>query len=286
MYISYLPDEMTDISFEESLRIGAELGIRCVEMRSVDGTNCIDLTDEQVESAKKLLDKYGMRVASLATPFFKCSMPGLDHKASGPLHAAREMTYEENLELISRGVEIAKVFETDAMRLFTFWYKEGVDYWDTLNEAVKEALSRVEGTGITLGVENEHACMLRTSQDLADAVTRLDSRVKFIYDPGNSARIGHTPTQEEFDVFADRIVLVHVKDGHWDAAKGESAADLIGEGAVDWKTELGRIAASPYDGPLTLEPHYAPGGDTVQGMKESVAALRRLAEANGITLES
>ena len=285
MYLSFLPDEMQGISFEESLRIGAELGLRWAEMRSVDGVNCIDLNDDQVEAAKKLLDKYGMRVSALATPFFKCTMPGLDHKASGPMHAAREMSYEEHLSLIKRGAEIAKVFGTNRMRLFTFWYKEGVDFWGTLNEAVKEALSRVEGTGIVLGVENEGACMIRTSKDLADAVSRLDSRVKFIYDPGNSARVGHTPEQAEFDVFADRICLVHIKDGRWDPATGKSAADLIGEGAVNWSRELKRIA-SKYDGALTLEPHYAPGGDTVRGMRESVAAVRRIAAENGIKLES
>lgn len=285
MYLSYLPDEMQGISFEESLRIGAELGLRWVEMRSVDGVNCIDLTDEQVEAAKKLIDKYGMRVTALATPFFKCTMPGLDHKASGPMHAAREMSYEEHLNLIRRGADIAKVFGTNRMRLFTFWYKEDVDYWQTLDAAVKEALARVEGTGIILGVENEGACMIRTSKDLAEAVSRLDERVKFIYDPGNSARVGHTPQQAEFDVFADRITLVHMKDGRFDPATGESSASLIGEGAVNWARELKRIAAV-YDGPLTLEPHYAPGGDTVQGMRASVAAVRRLAEENGITLES
>lgn len=285
MYISYLPDEMQGISFEESLKIGKELGLNCVEMRSVDGTNCIDLSDEQVASAKRLLDQYGMRVSGLATPFLKCTMPGLDHKAGGPMHAAREMSYQEHLDLITRGVEIAQAFGTDKMRLFTFWYKEGVDFWETLNDAVKEALARTQGSGITLGVENEGACMIRTSKDLADAASRLDPGVKFIYDPGNSARVGHSPEQADFDAFSDRVALVHVKDGRFDAAKGSSQADLIGEGAVNWLRELKRVS-SAYDGALTLEPHYAPDGDTVRGMRESVAALRRIAEENGITLES
>lgn len=272
-----------NVSFEEALKIGKELGLTCVEMRAVDGTNCIDLPESEVQRAKKLLDQYGMKVSAVATPFFKCTMPGLDHKASGPMHAAREMSYDEHLALISRGAELAKTFSTDKIRLFTFWYKEGVDFWETLNASVKEALARVEGTGITLGVENEGACMIRTSKDLADAVSRLDSRVKFIYDPGNSARVGHPPRQEELDVFAKRIALVHVKDGTYDAAADKSNASLVGEGAVNWQTELKRVAAV-YDGPLTLEPHYAPGGDTVRGMKETVAALRRIAAENGIAL--
>ncbi|MGI6081320.1 MAG: sugar phosphate isomerase/epimerase family protein [Limnochordia bacterium] len=282
LYLSYLPDEM-NVSFEEALKIGSELGLKWVEMRAVDGVNGIDLSDSQVEQAKRLLDRYNMKVSAVATPFLKCTMPGLDHEASGPMHAAREMSYEEHLELISRGAELAKVFGTDKIRFFSFWYKEDVDFWDTLNEALTEALKRLEGTGVTIGVENEGACMIRHTGDLAEAAGRLDPQVKFIYDPGNAARIGHPPRQEDFDVFVDRIALVHVKDGVWDPEKGESHATLVGEGAVNWQEELKRIA-SGYKGALTLEPHYAPDGDTVRGMKESVAAIRRIAEENGIVL--
>ena len=125
--------------------------------------------------------------------------------------------------------------------------------------------------------------MIRHTADLAEAARRLDPRVKFIYDPGNAARIGYPPRQEDLDVFADRIALVHVKDGVWDPEKKQSVASLVGEGAVNWSTELKRIA-SKYTGPLTLEPHYAPDGDTVRGMKETVAALRRIAAENDIQL--
>ena len=125
--------------------------------------------------------------------------------------------------------------------------------------------------------------MIRHTADLAEAARRLDPRVKFIYDPGNAARIGYPPRPEDLDVFADRIALVHVKDGVWDPEKKQSVASLVGEGAVNWSTELKRIA-SKYTGPLTLEPHYAPDGDTVRGMKETVAALRRIAAENDIQL--
>jgi len=284
VYISYLPDEMSGVTFEESLKIGQELGLNWVEMRGVDGTNCIDLSDEQVRYAKRLLDQYGMKVSGLATPFLKCTMPGLDHEASGPMHAAREMSYDEHLGLIGRGVEIAKAFGTEKMRLFSFWYKEDVDFWETLDTAVKEALSRVEGTGITLAVENEGACMIRTTRDLVDALDRIDARAKFIYDPGNSARVGYSPKEGEFSAIAGRVALVHVKDGTWNAADGSSSPSLVGEGEVYWATELARVAAD-YDGALTLEPHYAPDGDSVRGMKETVAAVRRIAKEIGLTLE-
>ena len=282
MYISYLPDEMK-VSFQESLEIGAALGIRFVEMRSVDGINVIDLSDDQVEDAKKLLDRYGMQVCGLATPFLKCVMPGLDAGAGGPMHQAREMPYEEHVRLIKRGAEIAKAFGASRMRLFSFWHHEGVDFWDALAKAVQECLGEAEGTGVELSLENEGACMIRTSADLAAAAERIpDPRLTFIYDPGNSAYAGMPPREEDLRAIGDRIALVHIKDALHDGSRAVPA--LIGEGSVGYVQELRRIA-TVYDGPLTLEPHYAPGGDTVEGMKQSVAALRRLASEAGIQLQ-
>lgn len=285
MFISYLPDEM-DVGFEQSLEIGAKLGLTCVEMRSVDGKNVIDLNDDEVERAKKLLDQYEMTVSALATPFLKCTMPGLTANSGGPMHQAREMSYEEHLGLIKRGTEIAKFFDTNLMRLFSFWQVDGVDYWDALNKAVSECLDLVEGTGVGLSLENEGACFIGTTEHLAEAALRLnDPRLTFIYDPGNSARTGMAPRARDFAIFGDRIGLVHIKDGSYDRDTGESAGTLIGEGEVGYVSELKRIATK-YDGPLTLEPHYAPGGDTVQGMRDSVAALRSLAEQAGIKLDA
>ena len=281
MHLSYLPDEMK-VSFEEALRIGAELGINHVEVRSVDGVNVIDLSDEQVDAAKRLLDRYGMTVCNLATPFLKCTMPGLAAAASGPMHQAREMPYEEHVRLIKRGAEIAKAFGAPRMRLFSFWRREGVDFWEALEKAVKECLAEADGTGVALSLENEAACFIATSADLAAVAGRIpDPRLTFIYDPGNSVYAGLRPGDEDLKALSGRIALVHVKDARREA--GGAVPALIGEGSVDYAEELKRIAAV-YDGPLTLEPHYAPGGDTVAGMRQSVAALRRLASEAGIRL--
>lgn len=168
------------------------------------------------------------------------------------------------------------------MRLFSFWHHEGVDFWDALAKAVQECLGEAEGTGVELSLENEGACFIRTSADLAAASQRIaDSRLTFIYDPGNSVYAGLPPREEDLKAVADRIALVHIKDARLDGAKAVPA--LIGEGGVNYAEELRRIAAV-YDGPLTLEPHYAPDGDTVAGMKQSVAALRWLAREAGIQL--
>lgn len=281
MYLSYLPDEI-NVPFEESLQIGAELGLTCAEMRSVDGVNVIDLSDEQIDRAKRLLDRYGMRVSALATPFLKCTLPGLSAHSSGPMHQAREMPYEEHLRLIKRGAEIAKAFGAERMRLFSFWRHEGVDFWPGLIQAVDECLAEAEGTGVALSLENEGACFIGTTAELAAVSQKIaDPRLTFIYDPGNSAHAGMPPRAEDLEAMGHRIALVHIKDARHDGPRSTPA--LIGEGSVRYAEELKRIAAV-YDGPLTLEPHYAPGGDTVEGMRQSVAALRRLAGEADLSL--
>ncbi len=84
MQLSYLPDEMID-DFERGLQLGAEWGLRHVEVRLVDGVNVLDLSDEQVQRTAQLIEQYGMRVSGLATPFFKCQLPGTEDADAGPL---------------------------------------------------------------------------------------------------------------------------------------------------------------------------------------------------------
>jgi sugar phosphate isomerase/epimerase len=284
MILSYLPDEMkTD--FATTLALGAEWGIQQIELRSVNGVNVIDLTDAQINETKALLAHYGMKVTALATPFFKCVLPGFEENAPGDLHNARPLAYADHLRLLPRGVEVAQAFDAPLMRIFTFWRQDGIDCRPALSEAVQAALDAAAGSGVAIGLENEGACFVGTSAELAETARRFpDPRLRFIWDPGNSTHRGMAPRAEDVALFADRIAAVHLKDGLYDPSTGKSRATLIGEGATDYLTQLRWLGDAGYSGALTLEPHYCPGGDCVKGMRQSVAAIRRVAAEVGITL--
>lgn len=287
MKLSYLPDEMLD-NFERALELGAEWGLRHVEVRLVNGTNVLDLTDEQVLETKRLLDSYDITVSGVATPFFKCPLPGHEPSDDGPLHGARQLSYQDHLALLPRGVEIAQALGAPVMRIFSFWYdpEEYDRFWALFPEAVDATLDATAGSGVIPALENEGACFVRTCADLAEAAHRLPQpALKFIWDPGNSTRRGMPPRDQDVDQFFDRVALVHAKDGDYDPATDQSSASLIGEGKTDYERELRRLHAKGYDGFVTLEPHYCPGDDCVEGMRQSVQALRTIAQRVAVALD-
>jgi sugar phosphate isomerase/epimerase len=284
MHLSYLPDEMK-IDFETSLRLGAAWGLRHADIRTVDSVNVLDLTDAEVARTKDLLNHYGMRVAAVATPFFKCMLPGQTEEVLGDMHSARTLSYADHLALLPRGVAVARALGAPLLRIFSFWRQDGVDFWPALDAAVHAALDATDGSGVLPCLENEGACFIGTSAELARAARRYsDPRFKFIWDPGNSTHSGMTPRGEDFAVFAGRIAQVHLKDGLYDPATGKAAATVLGAGGTDYHTELRRLQAAGYDEALTLEPHYCPDGDCVEGMRQSVAAIRRIAAEVGVDL--
>jgi sugar phosphate isomerase/epimerase len=286
MHLSYLPDEMID-NFERGLQLGAEWGLRHVEVRLVDGVNILDLNDEQVERTAGLIEQHGMSVSALATPFFKCQLPGTEGSDVGPLHGARRLSYQDHLALLPRGVEIARRLGAPVMRIFSFWEDAANEdlFWQILQEAVEATLTATSGSGVVPALENEGACFIGTSADLADVARRFpQDDLKFIWDPGNSTRHGLPPREEDVDTFFDRVALVHAKDGIFDAATGSSVAALIGQGQTNFAAELRRLHSRGYSGAVTLEPHYCPGDDCVEGMRSSLDALRSIADRLAIPL--
>jgi sugar phosphate isomerase/epimerase len=282
MLLSYLPDEMK-IDFETSLRLGAQWGLRYVDLRVVNGVNVIDLSDEQVAQTQTLLARYNMQVVALATPFFKCMLPGQAAADAGDLHSARALSYADHLALLPRGVAIAQAFGAPIVRIFSFWRQPGVDFWPGLTVAIQAALEATTGSGVSVALENEGACFIGTSAELAEVAERLpDPRLGFIWDPGNSTRAGMPPRADDFAHFADRIVQVHLKDGVYDAFTGNSFATVLGAGETEYHTQLRWLHDFGYASALTLEPHYCPDGDCVEGMRQSVAAIRQIGAEVGI----
>jgi sugar phosphate isomerase/epimerase len=285
MYLSYFTDEAHD-DFATALQLGAAWGLRYADIRTIDGVNILDLTDEQVARAKMLLARYGMQVAAVATPFLKCDLPDGRAESSGNLHSARSLSYAEHVALLPRGVALAQAFGAPYLRIFSFWRQPGVDCWPVLAAAIDATLAATANSGITPCLENEGACFIGTSTELAEVARRFsDPRLQFIWDPGNSTYSNVPPRAEDFAVFAERIAQVHLKDSVFDPAKGKRTATVIGTGDTDYGLELRRLVTAGYRGALTLEPHYRPGDDMTEGMRQSVAAIRQLAAVEGIALE-
>ena len=71
MRLGVITDEVTQ-DFREALEFAKEFGLDCVELRSTWEKGPFDYTAEDIEKIKALSDEYGIPVAAISSPFFKC----------------------------------------------------------------------------------------------------------------------------------------------------------------------------------------------------------------------
>ena len=106
MRLGVITDEVTQ-DFKEALEFAKEFGLDCVELRSTWEKGPFDYTKEDIEKIKALSDEYGIPVAAISSPFFKCDYS------------------EENIKIqnekFAKLVEYAKILGATKIRCFDFF---------------------------------------------------------------------------------------------------------------------------------------------------------------------
>src|SRR5467141_352504 len=144
--LSVINDEITQ-DFGRACEVAAqEFGLQLIEIRGMWGKNIMRLDTKEIAEARKILEKYKLRVSSIASPVFKVDWPGAPASRFSPKRDqfGADFTFEQQDELLDRSVELARVFQVDRIRIFDFWrledpnpYREAMD--KTLIEAAKRA---------------------------------------------------------------------------------------------------------------------------------------------------
>ena len=125
--LSAFADEYAD-SFEEQLRGLCKLGISHIEIRHVNKKNISVLTKTEVLEAKELLDKYGIKVSAIGSPLGKIKL---------------DEDFEAHFEKFKHVVELAKLFGTKYIRMFSFYIDKEDDpekYFDQVIANLKRFL--------------------------------------------------------------------------------------------------------------------------------------------------
>ena len=119
MKIGIFTDEVHP-DFATGLGVMREHGIMYAELRTVNGTNLMDLSPDGLDDVERLLKQNGIQVSALGTPIFKCPLEGRERKIEGDTFGAQEMTYEEHLALLPHCFALAERFGTRVVRCFSF----------------------------------------------------------------------------------------------------------------------------------------------------------------------
>lgn len=214
-------------------------GISFMEVRGINGKNISLYTPEDVRSIKKDFWARGFRVSSLGSPIGKIKLTD---------------DFEDQINLFKRMLEIAKIFETDYIRMFSFFVPE-----EECEKSRDEVLRRWEryievakGSGITLLHENEKDIYGEKAARCLDLIESLGSdKLKLVFDPANFIQAQEETWPYAWNMLKPYVVYMHIKDAV--AADGHVVPAGYGDGHL--REILSDLWNSGYEGFLSLEPH-------------------------------
>lgn len=252
------PDSFTIISDEvtqepaELARFLRDHRLPGFELRSMFGRAFKDLTPDDVAHIRSFAADGGWRVVGCATPVFKCDLDDAT-------------TAQEHVELFKRSLEVALTLRCDLLRVFTFLrtpQRDQAAAFERTASHLRTLLDLARGSGVRIGIENEHSCLVATAEELRVLFSHLDDpQAGIIWDPCNILYVpAHRgPPTAGYAAIASRVIHIHVKDAVRQTPSGDrlcATSAPLGEGEVGWREHLREIAGTGYRGLLSLETHW------------------------------
>jgi len=261
-----------------------ELGMKGAELRMVNGKNIIDLTDTELDAALAVVRGAGLEVIAIASPLLKCTLPdapAIDERFQQDVFASKH-SFEDQPRLAKRAFEIAKRSGAKIVRVFSYWrVVDPPAVFERVVDALQDLSDRAAEHGLTIGIENEHACNIATAHDTARVLAAVDhENLKVVWDPANAYISGEKPFPNGYRVLESRrIAHIHAKDCTLDGHK--PVWGPLGEGAIDWKGQFAALKQDGYNGYIHLETHWpGPNGNKLEGSKICGRNLKKMVAAS------
>jgi sugar phosphate isomerase/epimerase len=283
--ISVLTDEISQ-DFGHACEVASrEFGLGWVELRAMNGKNIMNWNANEIAEARKVLDRFHLRVSEIASPVFKTDWPGAPKSPFSPKEPqfGADFTYQQQDELLDRAIEIAKTFNTPYIRVFDFWrlddqkpHRTGID------ERIREGALRAGKKGITLTLENELACNTATGAEAGRLLAAVRDRSLMLnWDPGNATARGEKAFPDGYArVPKDRIAHVHCKDVVNKPGGGTDWAPM-GSGVIDWVGQFRALKKDGYTGALSLETHWHGAATPEESTRQSMRGMKELLKKAG-----
>ncbi|MFT4112426.1 sugar phosphate isomerase/epimerase family protein [Silvibacterium sp.] len=284
--LSVINDEISQ-DFEHSCKVAAEdFGLHWIEIRGMWNKNVTDLSDAQVEDAKKILAQYKLRVTDIASPLFKTDWPGAplskqsEHRDQ--FHADFDAKAQDRL--LERCITLAHAFDTDRIRCFDFWrLDDQKPYRAAINAKLREAAARCAKDKLILLLENEMSCNTATGEESAAVLAEVKNpNFMLNWDPGNAAALGSTPYPDGYKLLPkQRIGHCHVKDV---VRKPEGKYDWapVGGGIVDWVGQFQALQRDGFHYAVSLETHWRGAGTPEASTRISMDGLKKTLAKAGL----
>jgi sugar phosphate isomerase/epimerase len=285
--LAVINDEITQ-DFERACQIvSQDFGLNWIELRGMWDKNITNLSQKELEDARKILDQYKLRVTDIASPLFKTDWPGAPLSKQSETRDQFHANFDANAQdrLLDHCITLCKHFRTDRLRCFDFWrLDDPKPYREAMNAKLRSAAERCAKDGIILVLENEMSCNTATGEEAAAVLKAIPNKnFTLNWDPGNAAALGSTPYPDGYDRLPkDRIGHCHCKDVlHKPHGKYEWAP--VGGGVVDWVGQLRALQRDGFHLGLSLETHWHGAGTPEASTRASMDGLKRCLAKAGIS---
>lgn len=221
-------------SLEQALRGLAEAGFENVEIGAVKGfLEHLDpdrLGADEIEEARGLLDRYGLRCVSMS--------------GHAPLHQEIGRTRLHNVLNAGKelGILVLNTFTGDA---------ESAEERKRFIEGARALADEAQAAGIRLCIETD-SNLLPTAEAGIDLLEEIDRDwIQINYDPGNVVYYTGARPEDDIKYGLGRIGHVHLKDKR--GGKGVLDFPPLGEGVLDIPDILRSLSGSGFSGPVSME---------------------------------
>lgn len=245
--LSAFADEVTD-DFLGQVKYLAKERIGYIEPRFINKKSIMDLTTDELNNARKMIQDYGLKTSAIGSPIGKVRLD----EPFGP-----------HIDKFKHAVDIALLFESPYIRIFSYYAPQSCNIDDYRNQVIERMATKVEvlkDIDVTMVHENEANIYGHTARNCADIVKTINSpKLRLVYDPANFVW-GEKITDNVkscWPLMKPYVVHVHIKDWKLGA---KDVGSIPGEGDGQIKELLAELAAINYDGCLTMEPHLQAGG--------------------------
>lgn len=230
-------------SLKEQISALSDNGIFLSELRSVGGKNVAEFTEGEAKEIYSALHSEGIELSALGSPMGKVPI---------------SIDMDEYMDAVKHMCELACIFNTDRIRMFSFFNSH------TERQRVIDNLCRMTELAASYGVglyhENEKGIYGDTAQRVLDLYNNVKG-LRFVYDPANFLQVGES-AEKTLPALVSISDYFHIKDVISDGGILVPA----GEGDGDIPRLISMIDR---DTVMTVEPHLAvfEGYDKIDGEK-------------------
>lgn len=284
--ISVINDELMQDFDKACAIVSQQFGLQWIELRGMWNKNLLHLDANEVAEARRILERYRLRVTDIASPLFKTDWKGAPLSSFSPKRDqfGADFTFDQQDEVLNRCIELARAFRTDRVRCFDFWrLDDPAPFRAAINQKLLDAAATAGKNGVILVLENEFACNTATGAEAARLMADVKSPYLMLnWDPGNAAARGETPFPGGYNLLPkNRIGHCHCKDAVKKADGNGTEWAPVGHGLIDWVGQFQALKRDGYRKAVSLETHWRGAGTAEESTRQSWAGMKQQLQKAG-----